>query len=189
MTPADAVIASITRPAVAPSSTRSDASGWVASTYRGGSGHQARADSIRVLREKVQGRRALVAVEYEDQDNRPWFFVHGATKQDDGSWTAHGGAGGDGSGLISPNRRLPWANLGGWGNSDFFCAGGRVHGDGVAEIRLVASDGQVVVDHLDQLGIALLIGDTAFGQQFGVELVSSTGEVVGTQRWGMPPIA
>ena len=186
MTPTDAVIEWITRPAVAQATTRTGTGGWVASTYRGGSGHQAKADSIRVIREKIQGRCALVAVEYVDLDGHPWSFVHGAIQQDDGTWKCSGGAGGGGGDRINPNRPLPWANLGGWGSKDFFCAGGRVHGDGIAGVRLIAPDGQSVEDRVDH-GIALLIGTTAFGEQYTVELLDRSGHVTGTHFWGMPP--
>ena len=184
MEPGDAVRAWVSRPAVAATTTRADPSGWVARTYTGGSAHEAKADSLHILRQKVLGARALVAVEYEDQDGHSLSYVCGALENDDATWTVTGAAGASRDG--HPPRPEPWANLGGWGNQRFLCAGGRVHGDGVSLIRLVGADGQAIEDIVAQ-GYALLIGDLPFGESYTVELFDAAGQLLATHRWGGSP--
>jgi len=174
----------ISRPAVTLSKTRAEAGGWVASAYQGGSGHQANPASIHVVREKVQGERALVALEYEDTEGRHWSYVYGAHLQNDGNWKASGGWGGSDTG--HPQRPLPWVNLGGSGNDSSFCAGGRVHGEGVDRVRLTSPDGRTIEDQI-QNGVALLLGDAPFGVPYTVELLDHSGNVIGTHAWGHRP--
>lgn len=171
----------ITRPAVPAASTKTGEGGWVASTYRGGYGHQAVAASIRVVREKIEAGQALVAVEYDDTDGRRWFYVYGAREHADGNWKVSGGSGGSAEGPAAP--RSPWANLGGWGNDSLTCAGGRVHGEGVHRVRLRGSTGQSFEDEV-QSDVALLIGDCPFGGRYTVELLDRSGAVLGTHHWG-----
>lgn len=184
MEPVDAVRAWVSRPAVPATTTRTDPGGWVASTYPGGSGHQARTDSLRIIRQKTQGTRAMVAVEYQDQDGHAWYYVCGVSKGDDANWTVTGGAAGSSDG--HPRRLEPWANLGGWGNRRFLCAGGRVYGDQVSRIRLVGADGQAIEDNVDG-GYALLIGDLPFGEPYTIELFDVHGQLLATRRWGGIP--
>ncbi len=180
MEPRDAVIAFITRPAVPATSSKAGPGGWTATTYRGGQGHQANAATIRVIRERVRGGGALVAVEYDDTAGDSWFYVYGVQLQADGNWRVSGGAGGSAAG--EPARSAPWANLGGWGNDTNMCAGGRVHGDGVRRVRLTSPDGRTFEDHVES-GIALITGKVPFGTRFAVDLLDGAGAVLGTHPW------
>jgi len=182
----DAVRAWLTAPPVPAATTRTDPGGWVATTYAGGSGHQAQSNSIRVLREKVEGGRALLAVEYLDTEGRFHSGVYGAVQTEAGTWAFSGGAGGAGEG--EPARSQPWANLGGWGNRKFLCAGGRVHGDGVSRVRLVNPEGLSIEDQVEH-GIALLIGDMAFSDAYRVELLDASDRLLASHPWGGVPAA
>ena len=124
MEPADAVRAWISRPVVTPATTRTDSAGSVARTYTGGSAHEAKLDTLRVVRQKREGSRALLAVEDEDERGHSMSYVYGAREEENGTWIVSGAAGGSSDG--EPRRPEPWANLGGWGNKRFLCAGGRV---------------------------------------------------------------
>src|SRR5207302_9817730 len=119
----DAVRAWLTAPPVPAATTRTDPGGWAATTYAGGSGHQAQSNSIRVLREKVEGGRALLAVEYLDTEGRFHSGVYGAVQTEAGNWAFSGGAGGAGKG--EPTGPQPCAKLGWWGKRKLPCAGRR----------------------------------------------------------------
>ena len=181
MQPADAVRAWVGRAAVAPATTRTDPGGWLARTYTGGSAHEAKPDSLRIRRQKIQGTDALLAVEYQDQNGHWLSYVYGLSKKDDATWTVIGGAGGSLDG--QPPWPEPFANLGGWGNREFLCAGGRVQGATVSRVRLVAADGQALEDEVVE-GYALLMGDLPFNEEYTLELLDGTGHVLGRQRWG-----
>lgn len=176
----EAIAADITRP---PGSA-SPGSSPGATVYRGGHPFQARPDSIRFLKERVEGDRAMVAVEFEDTEARPWHFVFGAVRQTDGTWKAAGGAGG-GRGH-EPRTRGPWANFGGWGWPRFLCLGGRVYGEGVAQVRLVDARGRTVDDSVDE-GSALLLSNDPVQTPCRIELRDAVGAVLAVQSWPPKP--
>src|SRR5438309_2263802 len=141
-TPREAIVRDVTRPAAA---------GWRlpwfspgARIYRGGHPFQARPNTIRFLKELVEGSRAMVAVEFEDTEARTWRYVFGAVQQPHGTWKPSGGAGGGGGRERQP--RGPWANFGGWGWPRFLCLGGRVYGQSVAQVRLIDTVGRTAED-------------------------------------------
>ena len=109
--PRQAIVTDITRPPVA--GRRLPWSSPGPTIYRGGHPCQARPDTIRFLKERVEGNRAMVAVEFEDTGARPRRYIFGAVQQPDGIWKAAGRAGGGGG--PEPQSRGPWANFGGWG--------------------------------------------------------------------------
>lgn len=149
--------------------------------YRGGHPFQARPDSIRFLKERVEGDRAMLAVEFEDTEGRPWQYVFGAIRQADATWRAAGGAGGSGHG---PRSRTPWANFGGWGWPRFLCLGGPVYGEDVTQVRLIDARGRTVEDSVDA-GIALLLSNEPVEMPCQIELRDTNGAVIGVQSW--PP--
>lgn len=112
----------------------------------------------------------LLAVEFEDEDDRRHFGVRGVTRQGDGAWTVSGGAGG--GGWETSTATAPWANLGAWWDDRRFCAGGRVHGDAVRLLRLVDAAGRTVEDTVDE-GIALVMHMGPFEQPWSVELYAA----------------
>ena len=76
-----------------------------------------------------------------------WHWTVVASRGASGSWTVHGVAGGGGVGAL-PQRRVPWANLGGnWGH-DGFRAGGTVEdaGKNVSRVRLTDAKGRPFED-------------------------------------------
>jgi hypothetical protein len=79
-----------------------------------------------------------------------------------------------GSGAHSPRSSVPWANFGcAWGERQAM-AGGRVHGEGVARVRLLSESGSAVEDSVDD-GIALLMSAGLFPRPWTVELYDAGG--------------
>ena len=174
----EAIVNDITRPL----GTASPGSSPGATTYRGGHPFQARVDTIRFMKERVEGNRAMAAVEFEDTEAEPWYCVIGALQQPDGSWKVDGGTSGRGG--PEPEPRGPWANFGGWGWPQFLCLGGRVHGEGVSKVRLIDAAGRTVEDTVDD-GIALLLGKAPVEMPCRIELLDARGALLATQSW--PP--
>jgi hypothetical protein len=170
--PDEPIINRLTRPREVPRSVRRSANGWTATV----GGHvPARLGTIRFVRERYVDDRGLVAVEYEDEDGRSWFMVFGVTLVDSDGWQVTGAAGG---GRSEPESSTPWANLGGWWNDRVACAGGRVHGAEVRQVRLVAADGKSAEDGIGESGVALVIADGPFTQPWTVELYDAAGGLV-----------
>ncbi len=176
--PQEAIVADITRPPVPGQPGRSPG----AIMYRGGHPFQARPETIRFLRETVQGERALLAVEFEDTEGQPWRYVFGAVQQGDGTWRAAGGAGGGGG--PGPRREGPSANFGGWGWPRFLCLGGRVHGDRVRTVRLTDAEGLSVEDTVEN-GYSVLMVLEPVKLPCQIALLDFSGVVLATQPW--PP--
>ncbi len=167
--PHEPIIARITRPREEPRSGGRSGSGWTATT----GGHvPARFDTIRFMRERFVDDRGLLAVEYEDEDDRPWFMVFGVTRSGAEDWRMTGAAGG---GRSEPRSSVPWANLGGWWNDRVAWAGGRVQGAEVREVRLVAAGGETAEDDIGESGIALVLAVGPFAQPWTVELYDAAG--------------
>jgi len=177
-TPREAIVSDITRPP----GTASPGSSPGATIYRGGHPFQARVETIRFLKERVEGNRAMAAVEFEDTDAQPWYCVIGAVQRPDGSWKVDGAT--SGRGRSEPQARGPWANFGGWGWPRFLCLGGRVHGEGVSKVRLIDAAGRTVEDTVED-GLALLVFNAPVEMPCQIELRDADGALVATQRW--PP--
>lgn len=177
-TPREAIVSDITRPP----GTASPGSSPGATICRGGHPFQARSDTIRFLKERVEGNRAMAAVEFEDTEAQPWYCVIGALQQPDGSWKVDGGTSGRGG--PEPQPRGPWANFGGWGWPRFLCLGGRVHGEVVSKIRLTDAAGRTVQDTVEN-GIALLLINASVEMPCEIELLDAGGALLATQTW--PP--
>jgi hypothetical protein len=172
--PHDLIVNSLMRPREGPRSVSRSSSGWTAIV----GGHvPARPDTIRIVRERFLDGRGLVAVEYEDEDDRAWFMVFGITRSDADGWRMAGASGG---GRSEPQSSVPWANLGGWIDGPAAYAGGRVHGATVRRVRLGAADGRTADDDVGDSGIALVIANGSFPQPWTVELYDADGALVGT---------
>ncbi len=135
----------------------------------------ARSNTIRFVRERFLDDRGLLAVEFEDEDDRSWFMVFGVTRSGAEDWRMTGAAGG---GRTEPWIAVPWANLGGWWGDHIACAGGRVHGAEVRKVRLVAAGGESTDDDIGESGVALLLAVGAFAQPWTVELYNAAGGLV-----------
>jgi hypothetical protein len=142
----------------------------------------ARPETIRVLRERIGGAQAMVAVEFEDAGGRHYEALCGAVREQDGSWRASGMAAA-GSGH-APTHVTPWANFGGWGWPQFLCVGGRVYGESLATVRVIDAAGVIVEDGLEN-GIALLVHDGPIALPCTIELLDRAGTVLRVQTW--PP--
>lgn len=162
-----AVVQALTRPRQEPTVVRRSAGGWVS---RLGGHVPARLETIRFRKARFWADYGLLAVEFEDEDDRRHFGVRGVTRQGDGAWTVSGGAGG--GGWETSTATAPWANLGAWWDDRRFCAGGRVHGDAVRRLRLVDAAGRTVEDTVDE-GIALVMHMGPFEQPWSVELYAA----------------
>ncbi|MBJ7601191.1 hypothetical protein [Candidatus Nephthysia bennettiae] len=173
-TPLEAIVADITLPAV-PGEPGSSPG---ATVYRGGHAYQARAETIRVMKERHRGRRALLALEFDDTEGRPWWYAYGVLEQADGSWRREGGWGGSRGGELS--RPGPWANFGGAGHY----LGGRVHGADVDRVRFVDRGGVIAEDTIEH-GLALLIADAPVRAHGRLELYDMQGKLLANQPW--PP--
>ncbi len=176
--PREAIVADITRPAV-PGQPGSSPG---ATIYKGGHPFEARPETIRLLKETVQGERALLAVEFKDTEGQPWRYVFGAVQQRDGTWRAAGAAGGGGG--PEQRRAEPWANFGGWGWPQLLCLGGRVHGDQVRTVRVTDAEGLTAEDTVEN-GYSLLMVLEPVRLPCQVALLDSGGTMLASQVW--PP--
>ena len=141
-------------------------------------GRPAEAGTIEILRERIAGEQAMLAVEYQDIEGRAWRGVFGA-ELELGGWRSRGGAGSSGE---EPARDRPWANLGGWGWPRFLCAGGWVQGP-VHKITMRDRKGTLIEDTLEN-GIAMLMTTSRFELPATIELFGEDGEMVATHSWG-----
>ena len=113
-----------------------------------------------------------------------WHWTVVASRGASGSWTVHGVAGGGGVGAL-PQRRVPWANLGGnWGH-DGFRAGGTVEdaGKNVSRVRLTDAKGRPFEDTVDD-GVVLFMSEEPVAMPMLVELLDANGDVVASDEWG-----
>ena len=181
--PQQAVLDWLTRPRQEPRTVTGSASGWTATT----GGHvPARRETISFVRERFAGDRAMLAVEYDDDDGQALFYVFGVARDAHGSWRITSASGG---GRSAPEGTVPWANLGGSWSDQAAAAGGRVHGPDVRHVRLLAADEQSDEDDIGETGIALLLADGPFPQPWTVELYDGAHRLLRTHpfRGGRPP--
>jgi hypothetical protein len=168
--PKAAVAAWLTRAAEEPRSERQGTGGWTAVT----GGHvPARPESVRFVKERQDGDLAMVAFEYVDVEDREWHGWLGVERVD-GAWRTVGGSFGSGANPPSPT---PWANFGAAWSEGLAMAGGRVHGEGVARVRLLSDSGDAVEDSVDD-GIALLVFAGPFPRPWTAELYDASGALL-----------
>ena len=167
------IVARLRRPREKPRAVRRSGSGWGTDTT---GGHvPAGPDTIRFVRERFVDDRGLLAVEYEDEDHRPWYMVFGVSRSGAEDWRITGAAGG---GRSEPRSSVPWANLGGWWNDRIACAGGRVQGAEVRRVRLVAAAGETAEDDIGESDIALVLAVGPFAQPWTVGLYDAAGDLL-----------
>jgi hypothetical protein len=131
----------------------------------------ARPQTIRVVKERRHADLAMVAVEYDDVQDREWRGMIGL-RRIGGAWAVTGGGGGSRSG--EPGSPAPWANFAVVWDQRLFMAGGRVHGVGVSRVRVVSASGGAGEDSVDD-GIALVMADGPFPRPWTVELYDAAG--------------
>lgn len=183
--PVEAVLAEMTKPAVAGVAQAAGPGGWQGTLYRGGLGHQAVVESIRVIRVRERRPRAIVATEYDDTSGQHWRYFYGAELTADGDWRVRGGAGGSGR---EPVGRSPWINFGGWGGPRFLALAGTVHGDDIYRVVVADTAGHDAQDVVDE-GVALLLVNTPVEMPCHVELRDREDKLLAAQEWppGHPP--
>ena len=176
--PVEAVIAEITRPAVA--GVPQPGGGVL---YRGGLGHQAARETIRVIRSVERPPRAIVALEYDDVNGQHWLHFFGA-EEAGGEWRLRGGGGGSGRG---PQRSEPWVNFASWGWPRFLALGGRVQGAGVHLVRCTDAHGRVTEDLVEE-DVSLLLNNDPVEMPCRIELLDMEGASLGLQEWPPPRV-
>lgn len=148
--------------------------GWRGQRRQGG--HDADPTTIRFLKERSIPGYQLHAVMFENGSPYAMRMIVGAAQDAAGAWRVRGGAGGGGD---APIREHPWVNLGGWGWSAEFRAGGHVVNNGldIAIVRLVAGNGLTLEDTVDD-GLVLFVTDQRVELPIQAELYDRSGMLV-----------
>jgi len=164
------------RKLVSQASAPHNGSGWRSAISHGGMG--AKAETIRFLKERSLPGRKVLAGTFENQAGRMMNFTQYLMQNEQGEWEVRGGSGGGegGSRLV---REQPWVNLGGGGWPNDFYAGGHVidNGSGVARIRLVAANGTILEDSVED-GIVLFLSEQPVDIPLQAELYDHHGKRV-----------
>lgn len=177
--PVDAVLAEITKPAVAGAPQTAAPGRWQGTLYRGGFGHQAVIESIRLIRVLEGPQRAIVATEYDDTSGQHWQYFYGAERTEERNWRLRGGAGGSGR---EPVGRSPWVNFGGWGWPRLLALAGSVHGPNVHRVVVLDADGHQAEDTVAN-GLALLLIDGPVAMPCRIELCNGEDRLLAVQDW------
>ena len=143
------------------------------------------ADTIRLVKSRGGPDRQISYVTCGGpRGTESWHWTVVASRGASGSWSVHGVAGGGGVGAL-PQRRVPWANLGGnWGR-DGFRAGGTVEdaGKNVSRVRLTDARGRPFEDTVDD-GVVLFMSEEPVSMPMHVDLLDVHGDVVASDEWG-----
>ena len=155
--PREAVVQRLCSPPISAVVQHVSKDGVVKGWARDGMPQPADPKTIVFRKERAGTTRRIFAVSYSDSAfGHPHFDIVGVNQQEDGSWSAGGGAGGSGGG---PVRDKPWVNFAGWWGVDLFCAGGQVIGTGADQaqrVELSFVDGTTVGDSVDD-GVVLFL--------------------------------
>jgi hypothetical protein len=149
--------------------------GWRAETSTGGL--DARPETIAFIKARAMPQRQVHAVSFQTHSGQRMRFICAVEQSSDGAWHVAGGAGRSADG--SPQRDVPWVNLGG-GWPKHFYAGGDVLAEGqdVARVRLRAANGTELEDSVED-GVVLFVTDREVRTPIEVELLDRGGNVVG----------
>jgi hypothetical protein len=120
---------------------------------------------------------------FEDQKGQKMHFTCYVVKSFNGDWQFKGAAGDSITGTPGPVVEQAWANLGGGGMPDHFYAGGYVadHALDVAQVRLVAKNGTVIEDTVED-SIVLFLTDQIVTLPIEAELYNRNGQLVYKHR-------
>jgi hypothetical protein len=136
--------------------------------------------TLRFIKERsLPGRRAYIVV-VEDHQGHAVHFTCYVEQNSSGAWQFRG-AEGDGimGGNPGPVVERAWANLGGGGMPNHFYAGGTVanHGQNVTRVRLIAHNGTVLEDSVDD-SMVLFLTDQPVDLPIEAELYDQTGQLL-----------
>ena len=150
-------------------------------------GDIAKASTIRFLKERSVPHYQLYLVVYEAETGQQRTSICFVKQDEAGLWQlAHltGEIEGHPPTKEERDTSQPWVRLGsflGRGGTPF-CAGGRVidHGFGVAQVRLIGSNGLVLEDQVEH-GFVLFLTDQEIQGPIEAELYDRSGRLVGKQ--------
>ncbi len=159
-------------------------------------GEIARASAIRFLKERSIPHYQLYLVAYEAETGQQRMGICFVKQDEAGLWQLRDyWSETEGHALTKAERDTsqPWVQLGGfWGKEGTpFYAGGRVidHGFGMARVRLISSNGQVLEDHVEY-GFVLFLTEREMQRPIEAELYDRSGVLVGKQvafpAWHQP---
>jgi hypothetical protein len=144
------------------------------------------ADTIRLVKSRGGPARQISYLTCDAdgglRGTESWHWTVVASRGASGSWSVQGVAGGGGVGAL-PQRRVPWANLGGnWGR-DGFRAGGTVEdaGKNVSRVRLTDARGRPFDDTVDD-GVVLFMSEEPVSMPMHVDLLDAYGDVVASDE-------
>lgn len=142
-----------------------------------------RQKTLRFLKERHTADREVHFVVFEDQKGHKMHFTCYVVKNAKGDWQFRGAEGDGITGTPGPVMEKAWANLGGGGMPDHFYAGGYVadHGLDVTYVRLVAKNGTMVEDNVED-GIVLFLTDQTVTLPIEAELYNRSGQLVYKHR-------
>jgi hypothetical protein len=177
--PWDAVLAHLTRPADGAPATRPAPGTRPVAVVRSERPYTAKPDTIRLLKQRGIDDRRLYAVTFEDDGPYgPHLDFIGVERDEAGSWSVRGRAGGAGQ---PPQRDEPWVNLAGWWGHGRFYAGGQVLGtDRAHSVRLSSRDGTSLEDDTEA-GIVLFIADHELELPVTLEIRDHTGHTIASR--------
>lgn len=140
----------------------------------------AQISSVHILKQRALPGRLLYGVTFTSTEGRDVFCACEVRQQDDGTWSAHGSAGGGLGG--SPRWETPRANLGGspGGESSGRYFGGFVESDPageVTQVRLVAADGVILEDTVEE-GMILFLAERQVSLPLSAELYDQAGKLI-----------
>jgi hypothetical protein len=150
--------------------------GWRSETLTGGL--DAKPETITFVKVRAIPGRQVHAVSFETLSGQRMRFFCAIQQDDGGAWHVVAGAGGSADG--SPQRDVPWVNLGGGWRPMCFYAGGVVFASGrdVVRVRLRAANGTELEDSAEG-GVVLVVTDREVRTPIEVELLDRGGNVVG----------
>ncbi|GHO87939.1 hypothetical protein [Dictyobacter formicarum] len=136
--------------------------------------------TLQFLKERsLPGRRAYIAV-FENEQGKEVYFTCYVEEDAHGNWQFRGAAG---DGIMGTNPgpivERAWANLGGGGMPDHFYAGGLVadHDQNVARVRLIAKNGTVIEDEVEN-GMVLFLSGQRIDLPIQAELYDAAGNLI-----------
>ncbi|GAC1360878.1 MAG: hypothetical protein NVS2B12_31730 [Ktedonobacteraceae bacterium] len=139
--------------------------------------------TLRFLKERCIAGRQVHFVMFEDAKGQNMHFTCYVVQDAQGNWQFRGAAGDSITGTPGPVVEQGWANLGGGGMPDHFYAGGYVadHGLDVTRVRLVAKNGTVIEDTVEN-DIVLFLTDQLVTLPIEAEIYNRSGKLVYKHR-------
>jgi len=133
-------------------------------------GPRVRADTVRPLRERVVSDRAIVALEYDDDEENRRVYAYGIARDPVVGWRLTGGVGCRRQRVENGARAL---FTGWWSHRGRdYGAVAIANSDMISRVRVVNHSGDVLEDRVES-GVALLLADAPF--QFAGAMIETYG--------------